>query len=532
MKIADVHLQHFKRFTDLTIRGLGAGVRLVVIAGPNGSGKSSLFDAFMIWRNSRYGGWNDDHSYYQKSTAGGMGTPQRILVDFHGQEPIGDTIPQSFYFRTAYRNDPEFEVHTLQRQGQILDERRFQRMIDTDAAVSVNYRRLASQAFEDAFALHPADMTLGEFRERTIGEAKESFQHLFPELVLNSLGNPLEDGTFRFDKGMTKSFDYKNLSGGEKSAFDLLLDFIVKRRALPEAIYCIDEPDAHMNARLQGALLNELYSLLPKKGQLWVATHSIGMMRKARELAEATPGAIAFLDFGDRDFDQATVIEPSRPTRSFWQKQLTVALDDLAHLVAPREVVICEGSPLGEVLGKNAEHDAICYDAIFSDEYPDVKFVSAGNASDVARDRLAFLAVLPKIAAGITVRRLIDRDDHAPADVARFNADGISVLSRRNIESYLFDNEILSALCQQEGRQADLPTVLAAKQTAIANSVARGNPPDDLKSAAGEIFNGTRQILQLVGRGNDHRTFARSTLAPLVRSGTPVYDELKHAIFG
>jgi hypothetical protein len=43
-------------------------------------------------------------------------------------------------------------------------------------------------------------------------------------------------------------------------------------------------------------------------------------------MAEAMPGAVAFLDFGDPDFDQVTAIEPSRPTRKFWQKQLAVAL--------------------------------------------------------------------------------------------------------------------------------------------------------------------------------------------------------------
>jgi RecF/RecN/SMC N terminal domain len=257
MKIARVHLEHFKRFTDLTISGLGAGVRLVVLAGPNGSGKSSLFDAFMMWQLSRHGGWSDDHSYYRKGTTVTTPTLRRIALQFHGQEPTGDTIAKSFYFRTAYRNNPEFLLQTMQRQESILDERRFKRMIESDAAVSVNYRRLASQAFEDAFAVHPADMTLGEFRELVIGEARVSVQCLFPGLVLNTLGNPLENGTFRFDKGTTQSFDYKNLSGGEKAAFDLLLDLIIKRKTLPEAIYCIDEPDAHMNARLQGALLNQ-----------------------------------------------------------------------------------------------------------------------------------------------------------------------------------------------------------------------------------------------------------------------------------
>jgi AAA domain, putative AbiEii toxin, Type IV TA system len=384
---------------------------------------------------------------------------------------------------------------------------------------------------EDAFALHPGNMTLDQFREQVIGEIRDCVARLFPGLVLNSLGNPFENGTFRFDKGSARSFDYKNLSGGEKSAFDLLLDMVVKRRVLTEAIYCIDEPDAHMNVRLQGSLLGELFTLLPEQSQLWLATHSIGMMRKAREIADAAPNAVAFLDFGEHDFDQVTVLEPSRPTRTFWQKQLSVAIDDLAHLVAPREVVICEGNPAGPAAGKNAEHDAICYNTIFADEYPDVKFLSAGNAADVANDRLSFVAALPKIAAGIVVRRLIDRDDHAAAEIAQFNADGIRVLSRRNIESYLYDDEVLTALCARDQKDADLPAVLAAKQAAITASIARGNPPDDLKSAAGEIFNSTRQILQIVGGGNDQRAFARSTLAPLVLPGTNTYNELRRVIF-
>ena len=532
MRLAEIRLQHFKRFTNLTIRGLGPDVRLVVMAGPNGSGKSSLFDAFLLWSRARYGGFNDDKAYYRKGSAVDTANHERIFLQFHGPEPRGDEAARTFYFRSAYRNDPEFLLQTLQRQGPILEERRFNRMMEADAAVSVNYRRLTSQAFEDAFATHPENMTLGQFREQVIGEIRDSVARLFPGLVLNTLGNPFDNGTFRFDKGSARSFDYKNLSGGEKSAFDLLLDMVVKRSTYADTIYCIDEPDAHMNARLQGVLLGELCALLPGNSQLWLATHSIGMMRKAREIADAAPNAVAFLDFGEHDFDQVIVLEPSRPTRAFWQKQLSVAIDDLAHLVAPREVVICEGNPAGPVAGKNAEHDAICYDTIFADEYPDVKFLSAGNASDVANDRLAFVAALPKIAAGITIRRLIDRDDHAPPEIAQFNADGIRVLSRRNLESYLYDDEVLAALCAREGRDADLPAVLAAKQAAITASVTtRGNPPDDLKSAAGEIFNGARRILQLMGAGNDQMAFARFTLAPLITPGMNAYSELRRAIF-
>jgi predicted ATPase len=532
MRIRRVQIQHFKRFTDLTVQGLGDNVRLILLAGPNGSGKSSLFDAFTVWHRSRYGGYGDDQTYYRKGVADRTGSSERVRIDFHGVEPTGPSAASAFYVRTAYRNDPEFQVRVLERAGTVPEERGFKRMIEFDSTVSRNYARLASQAFEDAFATHPAMMTMGEFRERVIGEVRDSVQRVFPDLLLNTLGNPLENGTFRFDKGAVQGFDFKNLSGGEKAAFDLILDIIVKRRTLSDTIYCIDEPEAHMNARLQARLLGELYELLPPQSQLWVATHSIGMMRKARELADARPDAVVFFDFDNRDFDQVQTIEPSRPTRAFWQKQLSVALDDLAHLVAPREVIICEGNPAGAVPGKNAEFDAACYDIIFADEIPDAKFLSAGNAADVAGDRLAFVAALPKIAAGITVRRVIDRDDHAPGDVTRLGTEGIKVLSRRHIESYLFDDEILRLLCEQEGRPADVPQVLAAKQQALANSVARGNPSDDFKSASGEIYNGVKRILGLIGRGNDARAFARATLAPLVRPGTAVYQELKTAIFG
>ena len=49
MKIKKVHLQKFKRFTDLTIDNIPETAKLVVLVGPNGCGKSSLFDGFKVW---------------------------------------------------------------------------------------------------------------------------------------------------------------------------------------------------------------------------------------------------------------------------------------------------------------------------------------------------------------------------------------------------------------------------------------------------------------------------------------------------
>ena len=70
-----------------------------------------------------------------------------------------------------------------------------------------------------------------------------------------------------------------NLSAGEKSAFDLILDMVVQSKYYPDAIYCIDEPETHMHTKLQGRVLRELYLLIPGQSQLWISTHSIGMLQ-------------------------------------------------------------------------------------------------------------------------------------------------------------------------------------------------------------------------------------------------------------
>jgi hypothetical protein len=63
-------------------------------------------------------------------------------------------------------------------------------------------------------------------------------------------------------------------------------------------------------------------------------------------------------------------------------------------------------------------------------------------------------------------------------------------------------------------------------------SPARGNDPDDLKSAAGEIFVGIRKHLLRSGVGSTWSAFARDTLAPLISTKMMVYCELRDDIFG
>ncbi|WP_421696181.1 AAA family ATPase [Aestuariivirga sp.] len=526
MKIKNVRIKEFRRFHDLQISTLPPA-KLIVIAGPNGSGKSSLFDAFSVWQQAHHSSLSWDAAYYRRDLTEG-GWNEQVKIDFYSPS----AGKKSFYLRSAYRNDPEFSLTSLNKLSEPTEHLRVRRMIDQDGAVSDNFHRLASNALQDAFERHDEKTTLKEFRKAAVGDVGAAVKRLFPDLDLSTLGNPLVDGTFRFTKGLAKGFSYKNLSGGEKAAFDLMLDMVVKARTYDDTVYAIDEPELHMNTRLQGALLAELYKLIPVACQLWIATHSIGMMRKARELYEEYPGDVIFLDFDGRDFDKPVVITPSVPNRAFWERILRVALDDLAELIAPKQLFICEGDPKSlSAAGKNEEHDARCYGAIFEGEFPDTKFISGGNSKDVSKDRMQFAAAFPNVVQGLVVHRLIDRDDHSDADVAEFEKRGIRVLGRRHIESFLYDDEVLAALCAQEGQPKAIKQVIAAKKAAIAASVSRGNPADDVKSAAGEIYTCLRRKLKITQRGNDPASFARAVLVPLIKPGMAVYNELRDSIF-
>src|SRR5699024_1749880 len=92
------------------------------------------------------------------------------------------------------------------------------------------------------------------------------------------------------------------------------------------------------------------------------------------------------------------------------------------------------------------------YETIFGDEMPDTTFISAGNSKEVQNDFIGLATVLPKLASGMKIIRLIDLDDHAPTDVVTFKSKGIQVLSLRHLEAYLYDDEVLRALCDSMGQ--------------------------------------------------------------------------------
>ena len=390
------------------------------------------------------------------------------------------------------------------------------RLIDNDAAVTSNYQRLVSDGLEEAFEGNDSSITLGDFRRQLIGDIQEAVCRLFydPPLDLNSLGSPLRDGTFRFNKGRAKQFSYENLSGGEKAAFDLILDLVVKRREFRDTIFCIDEPEAHMGLRLQGKLLKELYRLIPANCQLWIATHSIGMMRAAYNLEQENQGTVIFLNFDKRDFDQPVVITPSKINRNAWQNMHHTVLEDLAALIAPNRIILCEGKYGEEGL------DAQCYNTIFAEEYPDTLFVSTGGKGEGINYSMVIKAI---VKAEVTLLR--DKDNLSDREVKKEKANGKRVLNRTKIEDYLLDDEVLSALCEKhtDGDESKVHELLQWKQE---------NLGDNTKAIVNDLRKWTIQSLGVQNAGDNYSSFLQDTIAPLVKPGMKTYEELEKDIFG
>jgi predicted ATPase len=535
MRLQALRIRDFKRFSDLTISDIPETAKLVILTGPNGSGKTSLFEAFNYWMNFLRGQNTFEAEYHSRISATGSSDAQTLLqkidLQFHGDYDVRNDQERkrkAFYIRSAYRHEPDFTVNNLSAADDVLtDSRRAQRLIHQEQRVSENYQRMVAEAVMALYSDDPVTQqkTVRIVADELIGDARAAMLKVFDGLELQGPGNPITGGTFRFKKGASSGFHYKNLSGGEKAAFDLLLDFIVKRRAFDDTVFCIDEPELHMHTKLQALLLEVMFSLVPSNCQLWLSTHSIGMARTAAQLNASNPGQVAFIDFHDQDFDQPTTLRPVIPDRRFWQQMFHTALDDLAHLVVPKHIVFCEGKRLGQG-GRKPSFDVEVYKTIFTPHYQDVDFIPLGGTTEVHQDGKTFGLLLTKLAPGIKSWKVFDLDDRHAAEVQKLEAEGTQVLKRRDLESYLWDDEVLAALCEQNGSPEKLTEIQAEKQQALSDIATQGKPTDDIKAISGRLYNKCKQTLSLTQCGNDAESFACRTLAPLIRPGTLVFREL------
>src|SRR6266480_4308712 len=231
--------------------------------------------------------------------------------------------------------------------------------------------------------------------------------------------------------------------------------------------------------------MREMVDILPGTSQLWVTTHSLGVLRAAQEMEASTPGSVCIIDFDGVDPDVPRELVPATLGRVSWEKLLSITLDDLSKRIAPKVVIVCEGSSIGS---RRKDFDAEIYNRVLGTHAAEVLFVSGGSSQQVVATGVSVRDTLSKILPTTKILALADRDDKSPAEIAEWEATGDILLPERNLESFLFADDVVEALVVRENKQPLLSDALKVRSDALANSVGRGNPPDDLKSAAGEIY--------------------------------------------
>ena len=534
MRLKSARIKNFKRFVDLKIHNLSPKAKLIVLLGPNGCGKSSLFDAFQrrLKVDQFFGMSPDLMRYYRRTTSEAGAKDDEVGLEFHGGNPTSEVdLKKSLYVRSAYRHDPSFQNTAIQQQEDVLDRHAVRRLIDTDQTVQNNYQRIIWRLLGKVTT---PGLTTDGIREEAIGDLQRSMKIVFRDMRLDALVSAQDTGTFTFTKGKSRNFLYENLSAGEKAAFDLLLDVVVNKVAFNDSLYCVDEPEIHLSTKLQGALLKELYRLVPGNSQLWLATHSIGMVRTAQEIRAKHPEHVVFLDMGFRpdgeplNYDKPQTIEPADPDHDFWSRHYAVALDDMAELLAPDRLVLCEGSTQDD----DPALDESCYNRIFAREFPRTRFVSVGPATTVEKRMRDLLPVLERIIGGTSIVRFRDRDALTPDEIRDKRTEGVRVMAGyRNIESMLLSDGVLSRLCDSR----DMSDCFDAIRTARDNALIRAgvqHATDDLKPAAQAVHQAARSLLKLSRAGESKHAFMRDVLAPLVTADSPEYRKLRDDIFG
>lgn len=526
MKVKKLQLMKFKRFDDLTIDLGNSPKKVIILVGPNGCGKSSIFDAFEEKeKDYRYWG-QEEQEYYskaffyidesQKSTTYDKNKAIRIEFD---SESSG-LSRKSFYIRTSYRFTSKFNIKELAALSTIFETRDEPiSTISLDNRLENNYKRLLGISYSEFFK---GDKTGAQVRNELIGQINSILEKIL-DIRISNLGNILEKrGQLYFEKGNVKDFPYANLSSGEKEVIDIIVDLIMKTDDYNDTIFCIDEPELHINTAIQRKLLIEIEKLIPSTCQLWIATHSIGFLRAAQEeLKENTQ----IIDFTEKDyFSGPHIIYPMKTSRNNWKRIFKTALEDLTDLLSPEVIVYCEGKDRPGVHGTERGFDAKIYNTIFSENHPETLFISSGGNTELDQRSDIAISILSKVFDGLQILVLKDRD-MASGKIASNtdrriylanNPPNHRLLERWEIENYLFDKEVLKKYCELNQLQFD-ETGYDIFITDIINQ--------NIKNEVGRIKN----YCNIIGSINEE-TF-KIRLAENITEEMNIYKEIEKCIY-
>lgn len=435
MKIKSIHLENFKRFTDLKISEIPETAKLVLLIGSNGSGKSSLFDAF-DWLNKGVAkgmpGYGDEAiSYYQKF----KDIEPKLTIELFNSNLIekqglsiiqGRELISKFIGRSSIRIVP--------RIGNNANPTLIANDLDSPQTYIENDTRFINDVFqyiqdinnalrEPIFSGIQAD-TLKIFRD-FIEPLNTSLLNIFGgdenttiQIAEFQDATPSTTAKLIFKKGESK-INYDLLSHGEKQVVILLINFIVRQEYYKDSIIFIDEMDCHLNTLLQSNLLNEILTRwIPDSSQLWTASHALGFI----DFAQKNENSV-IIDFDLFNFDNKIEITPESKDNL-----------EVYEIAIPRNTIssILNGYKLVIVENKNDEYYNT---ALGENKY---LFLPANNSREV------FLTVkADNEKLGLRDRDYLRNDE---IDKIQTKMSNLRILNYSTFENYIFHPNNLAEL--------------------------------------------------------------------------------------
>ncbi len=466
MKIKKLQLKNgYKRFHDLTIDLGESPKKIIALIGPNGCGKSSVLDG-MLYHHNAHGKIGNkgqkNHEYHSMNQTPSFNY-QNVIIDFVSgnyqtirnskkDEGKESTI---FSLRSPYRYNSNVKVNELKAVSEIrLNNYGATTSSDLDDKMEENYKRL--NIVYNKY-LKEEDCRPSEAKSKIIGDLNQSLKNCL-EIEISDIGDIQDSkGTLFFKKeDHPNEFEFNVLSSGEKEVVDLLLDLYLRKDEYDDSIFLLDEPELHINTSIQKNLLIEIDKLIGDNCQIWLTTHSIGFIRTLQEELKEKCQIIQFKQ-EDNYASEAYILEPMDSNHSNWKSLFEIALDDLSHLVCPRQIIYCEGKDKPGQGGREKGFDAQVFNNIFSEKYTDTLFVSSGGNTELEQRRAITLGIISKFINDLDISVLKDRDMGSGKFISEeerlkfiSETDYLNILKRWEIENYLYDKEVLELYCDSK----------------------------------------------------------------------------------
>jgi len=350
MRIRKLHLENFKRFTDLTLQDIPQDTQLVLLIGSNGSGKSSVFDAFEIIASQNGKSYVNTNLNFIKDQKNGNLT---ALIDTYeyGEEGFSKgsvnrtnkITSGSLYGRTSFRQVPRLTRISLGNQVNIqADGDRPSSFIDRDQRFENDIEHLLGKLLKEFFR---SSEDKSEIKNKVIIPINNALERIFntdngTKLSLLEIIPPLEGkiAEINFKKG-SSVFHYNYLSAGEKEVFNILINLIARQEYYQDTIYYFDEIDLHLNTALQFNFLKEITEhWIPPSCQFWTASHSLGFIEYAKQASNAV-----IIDFDSYDFDLPRTLTPE-PKESLDVYEIAVPKEILQYVLRGAKPVVVENT--------------------------------------------------------------------------------------------------------------------------------------------------------------------------------------------